>query len=144
AGETANEVQKKYLKELEDSISSTRKKGIRGRIYIQVVETPVKEYSHGVKWTFFIRESPCDMMYSTTLYYHDEGDEQPGLVWAVPEQTHCDHLLSHPNQTTPRHLFWIKKCIAFMNEKAKQHESKIILATKQRKPGALILPPGYT
>jgi len=109
-GDTMTELGRTICKGLEEAINNARSKGIRGRIYIHIVELPMPPgiQKPVVNLRFFTRASRPDAMWNSTLYYHDDDDAYPTLCWALPEIGHTDEMLRNPSRYTPEHLSWVQ------------------------------------
>lgn len=111
-GETMNEMGKDFLKELSSAISNARLKGVKGRIYVQVVEQPLQWGRNMVKHTFFVRKTRPTPDQSTYLYSHDEGAESPVFEYCLPEVAHLPFVYSHPQMFSRKYLQditdWVK------------------------------------
>lgn len=108
-GETLDELGKAICKGLEDAINSARSKGIRGDIYIHIVETrlPPSIDKPVAKFTFFTRQSRPDPMWNTSLFLHKEGDSYPSLCWTLPEYQHSREITVNPNKYSPEQVRWV-------------------------------------
>jgi len=103
AGETTNELGKKFLDTLSDTINKARKCGVKKKIYIHILEKAL-QHTNGVHWTFVCRESRPDPEQSSYLYSHEFLDEHPKFEYALPELTQVPYILRHPEKYTKRYL----------------------------------------
>lgn len=107
-GETMSEMGKTICKGLEEAINIARSKGIKGRIYIHIVETPMPIKKPTIQLTFFTRRTRPTPEWNTCLYSHDDDDSMPTLQWALPEYAHIRRMLREKHKYTPDHIKWIQ------------------------------------
>lgn len=96
AGETVAEMGHMILSELERAIKNTREKGIRGKIYIHILEQKVGQNLGRpvVKYVFYIRRTRPTPDWNTILYSHNDEDSQPKFEYALPELVHVPGILT--------------------------------------------------
>lgn len=110
-GETMDELGKTICKGLEEAINNARSKGISGRIYIMIVESPMPPGVNTkpiLQLTFFTRATRPDPEWNTCLYSHDDDAPYPKLEWSLPQFQHVQRMLCDPKAYTPEQLNWIK------------------------------------
>lgn len=104
AGETTNEAGKGFMENLAKAIGEARSKGIRGRIYVHVIERPLQFARNAVKQSFIVRRSRPTPEQCTYLFSHDDGDVCPKFEYCLPELSHVPWILSHKDQYTTKYL----------------------------------------
>lgn len=110
-GETMSELGKTICKGLEEAINNARSKGIQGRIYIYIVETPMPIKKPVMQLTFYTRRTRPTPEWNTCLYSHDDHDSAPKLCWALPEYAHHRAMLRDKHKHSPDHIRWIQQML---------------------------------
>lgn len=103
-GETAGEMAKGFLKQLNLAIDTARKNGVKGRIYIQVREVPLQYGRNMVQQTFFVRRTRPTPDQCTYLYRHDECDDVAVFEYCLPEVAHLPFIFTHMSMFSKRYL----------------------------------------
>lgn len=108
-GETVQTWEKDHIKSLTNAVSAARQKGIKGLIYIQVVEEPIREYVNGTKFLFVVRKSRPKARPGMVLWSHKEGDSAPTLEYSLPRRADCAEVLQNPSKYPPKLVIWCRK-----------------------------------
>jgi hypothetical protein len=111
-GETLDEMGRTICKELETAINNARKVGIKGLIYIYIVESPMPKSIASkpiMQITFFTRRTRPTPEWNTTLYSHNDDDPYPTLEWALPGYEHSQRILKEPYKYTPKQVEWVSQ-----------------------------------
>lgn len=111
-GETMTEMGKTICKELETAINNARKVGIKGLIYIYIVESPMPKSIASkpiMQITFFTRRTRPTPEWNSTLYSHNDDDPCPILEWSLPGYEHSQRILKEPYKYTPKQVEWVSQ-----------------------------------
>lgn len=113
AGETVAEMGHMILSELERSIKNTRDKGIRGKIYIHILEQKIGQNLGRpvVKYIFYIRRTRPTPEWNTILYSHDDEDSQPTFEYSLPELVHVPGILTRSWKFPPKYVEFINSML---------------------------------
>lgn len=113
SGETACEYGGKFISELNKAVDGARKKGIKGKIYIQILERPTLFGQNSLHHTFIVRRSRPIPEQSMYLYSHNDGDLNPIFEYCLPELQFLPQIWMNKHKFPQRYLEniekWLKK-----------------------------------
>lgn len=104
AGETAAEFGAHMQRKIDNAVKEARAKGIKGKIYIQVIERCMPFARNVVQHTIFVRRSRPTPEQSMYLYSHKDGDDKVKFEYCLPEKQHLPWIWTHQKEFTKKYM----------------------------------------